>query len=97
MSLPTPYWTSTNVSAFAPSRGSAVLAELLQHFGLGPRKCRDCGEIFAVPPYMECKDWSLCEPCGSKRFLAWAQTDEGKLEIEKARLRLQQPNNAGDN
>jgi hypothetical protein len=46
---------------------------------------------------MECNDWSLCEPCGSKRFLAWAQTDEGKLEIEKARLRLQQPNNAGDN
>lgn len=78
----------------AESRGSAVMSELLASFGLGPRKCRDCGEIFAVPPYMECKDWSLCEPCGSKRFLAWAQTDKGKLEIEieKARLRLQQPN-----
>ena len=46
----------------AESRGSDVMAELLQPFGLGPRKCRDCGVIFAVPPYMECKDWSLCEP-----------------------------------
>ena len=95
--MSTPHQTPLHPSAkplceLAESRGSAVMSELLASFGLGPRKCRDCGEIFAVPPYMECKDWSLCEPCGSKRFLAWAQTDKGKLEIEKARLRLQQPN-----
>lgn len=61
--------------------------DMLSAFGLGPRKCEDCGEIFTVPPYMDCANWRHCEPCSSKRFQAWIKTPDAKkaLEMFKAR------------
>jgi hypothetical protein len=56
--------------------------ELLAAFGLGPRPCEDCGEVFTVPPYMECKKWKFCTSCSGKRFHEWIKTSEAKKTLE---------------
>lgn len=74
-----------------PRTGSALMTAMTEAFGLGPRRCHGCGTTFAVPAYLECKDWTLCETCALERFYAWLRTDEGHSHIIRARL-LAAPN-----
>jgi hypothetical protein len=60
----------------------AGIDDLLTAFGLGPRPCEDCGEVFTVPPYMDCAKWKHCTPCSGKRFYAWIKTPEVKIALE---------------
>ena len=55
---------------------------LLSAFGLGPRQCEDCGEVFTVPPYMDCAKWKHCTSCSGKRFHEWIKTPEAKKALE---------------
>jgi hypothetical protein len=66
------------------SAGTGALGrdEFLAAFGLGPRPCEDCGEVFTVPPYMECKKWKFCTSCSGKRFHEWIKTSEAKKTLE---------------
>jgi len=63
-------------------------SDLLSAFGLGPRKCEDCGEVFTVPPYMDCAKWKHCTPCSGKRFHAWIKTPEAKKALEMLEARI---------
>lgn len=56
--------------------------DLLSAFGLGPRQCEDCGDVFTVPPYMDCAKWKHCTPCSRKRFHKWIKTPEAKKALE---------------
>jgi hypothetical protein len=63
--------------------------DFLQSFGLGPRKCEDCGETFEVPPYLECARWKYYTPCTGKRFHAWIKTPDAKKAIEAFEQKIQ--------
>ncbi len=56
--------------------------DFLSDLSLGPRECEDCGELFTVPPYMDCAKWKHCKSCLIKRFQDWLATHEAKETIE---------------